>query len=661
MDDTVIDGGDATEGAAPADRSGDGEATDGATPAGTFGRYELLSLLGEGGMGQVWRARDSQTNRVVALKVLPERSAEDDEPRERFRRECEAVARLTEPHVIPIHDFGDMDGRLFLNMRLVDGKDLRTLIKKEGALTPTRAVAIITQVAGALQAAHDVGLVHRDVKPSNILVSDNDFAYLIDFGIAHASGDHTLTRAGETIGTAAYMAPEAIGAAVKTHARVDVYALACVLHECLTGKPPFTSDVGIQGMIAHHLHTPPPRPSASAPDVPTALDAVIAKGMAKDPDERYPTVHDLATAARAATGATDTAAIVPQKQSKALSRRVIAILSAAAVAIVLAVVVIVAVQPSSDSGGTSASSSTLALPVGQGYSSQTFLPFAGIPVAAGIAVDAAGTAYVTGIGTDRVMRLDVGATTATQLPFSGLKNPRDVAVDAKGDVYVTDSSNDRVMWLPAGAPAAIPLPFSGLNDPRGIIASPEGDVYVTDSSNDRVMWLPAGAPAAIPLPFSGLNDPRGIIASPGGDVYVVDRGNDRVLFLPTGSTAAVPLPFTGLRDPRGVAVDKAGGVVVTDWGNNRVMHLAAGATEASELPFTGLNDPHGVAIDTNGDVFVTDRGNAGVVELRPGGTAAIPLPFTGLNDPQGVAVDGAGNVYVTDAGPNPVVKLAVGK
>jgi len=213
MDDTVV---------------GDGDATQGTGPAGKFGRYELLSLLAAGGTGQVWRARDSQADRVVALKVLPEHSADDEEPRERFRRECQAVAQLTEPHVIPIHDFGDVDGRLFLNMRLVEGTDLRTLIKQDGALTPTRAVAIIAQVAGALQAAHDVGLVHRDVKPSNILVCANDFAYLIDFGIAHASGDRTLTKAGETIGTAAYMAPEVIGTTEKPiPASTCTHWLAC--------------------------------------------------------------------------------------------------------------------------------------------------------------------------------------------------------------------------------------------------------------------------------------------------------------------------------------------------------------------------------------------------------------------------------------------------
>lgn len=614
MDDTVVEGGDATDDANDA-RGGD--AGEGAAPTKTFGRYGLLSMLGAGGMGQVWRARDSQTNRVVALKVLPEHSAEDQESRERFRRECEAVAQLTEPHIIPIHDFGDVDGRLFLNMRLVDGIDLRTLIKQEGALSPTRAVAIVAQVAGALQAAHDVGLVHRDVKPSNILVCANDFAYLIDFGIAHAHGDATLTKAGETIGTAAYMAPEAIGAAVKTHARVDVYALTCVLYECLTGTPPFTSDMGVQGMIAHHLHTPPPQPSAVDADIPVALDGVIAKGMAKNPDDRYSTVQELATAARAAMtnpmNPTVEFATSSRPRRIGLSRKTLGGAAAAAAVVILGVTAAVIIGGrSSDTGGTPA------LPAGQSFSAQTALPFPEIRVAGGIAVDPGGTAYVTAIGADRVFRLDAGASAASPLPFSGLKNPRDVAVDA------------------------------------------HGDVFVTDSNNDRVVWLPAGAPAAATLPFTGLNDPRGITVTPAGDVYVVDRGNDRVLFLAAGTATAVTLPFTGLNDPRGVAVDAAGGVVVTDTGNNRVLQLAAGSTEAQPLPFTGVNEPHGVAVDSKGNVYVTDRGNAGIVELEPGGLAAIPLPFEGLNDPQGVAVDEAGNVYVTDVGPTPVVKLKAG-
>ncbi|WP_445170356.1 serine/threonine-protein kinase PknD [Mycolicibacterium sp. Dal123E01] len=605
MDDTVIDGDDATQEPDPKD------ATQTEESAGEFGRYELLSLLGAGGMGQVWRARDSQTNRVVALKVLPENSADDEEPRERFRRECQAVAQLTEPHVIPIHDFGDIDGRLYLNMRLVDGTDLRTLIKHDGAMAPQRAVAIIAQIGGALQAAHDVGLVHRDVKPSNILVSASDFAYLIDFGIAHASEDHTLTKAGQTIGTAAYMAPEAIGAAIKTHSRVDVYALACVLYECLTGQPPFSSDMGVQGMIAHHLHTPPPQPSITKPGLPTAFDPVIAKGMAKNPDDRYATVQELAAAARACVGdTTGQVPIVQPKKRTRLSRKTTVFVAAAVAAVVVvAGVVVITHRLSSDKGSTSATSST------QGFSAQIALPFNEVRLATGVAVDPTGTVYVTDIGTDRVLRLTAGTASPDPLPFSGVKNPRDVAV------------------------------------------GPTGDVYVADSGNDRVLKLAAGAPAATPLPFSGLRDPRGVAVDAGGDVFITDRGNDRVLRLAAGTGEVTTLPFSGLNDPRGVAVDSHGDVVVTDTGNNRVLLLKAGETEATPLPFTGLSDPQGVAVNDKHDIFITDRGNAGVLRLRPDAPAATPLPFTGLIDPQGVGVDAAGDVYVTDVGKTPVMKL----
>ena len=434
MDDTLVGGGDTTQGPGPVE---------------AFGGYQLLSLLGAGGMGEVWRARDSRTNRVVALKVLPERSADDQELRERFRRECQAVAQLTEPHVIPIHDFGDIDGRLYLNMRLIEGTDLRTLIAREGAISPRRAVAIIAQVAGALQAAHDAGLVHRDVKPSNILVCADDFAYLIDFGIAHAADDRTLTKAGETIGTFAYMAPEAIGAAVKTDARVDVYALACVLYECLTGRPPFTSTSGMQGFIAHHLHTPPPQPSISTADVPAAFDAVIAKGMAKNPDDRYQTASELAAAARAAVGdpAVATAEGVAARRGRRirLSPKTAGLLAAAvAVTLVAAVAVIIGIQLSSGGGGNSPTH------VAPAHSSETPLPFPGVNAPTGVAVDAAGDVYVADIGNDQVYKLAAGASAATPLPFTGLNDPQGVAVDTMHNVYVTDVGRAPVVKLPVG-------------------------------------------------------------------------------------------------------------------------------------------------------------------------------------------------------------------
>ncbi|MEV6335641.1 serine/threonine-protein kinase PknD [Nocardia vinacea] len=590
-----------------------GDATRGS--AETFGRYRLLSLLGQGGMGQVWRAHDSLTNRVVALKVLPERFADDEQLRERFRRECRAVAQLTEPHVIPIHDFGDIDGRLYLNMRLIEGTDLRRVITQEGALSPRRAVAIIAQVAGALQAAHDAGLVHRDVKPTNILLGADEFASLIDFGIAHAADDRTLTTIGETIGTIAYMAPEEIGSEIKADARVDVYALTCVLYECLTGRPPFASSAGVQGVIAHHLHTPPPRPSTTTPDVPPAFDAVIAKGMAKDPDKRYQTVRELAAAACAAVdgSAVSTTEAARYTRRIRLSPKTAGLLAAAvAVTVVAAVAVFIGVQRESGGGGNSPT------PIGSGYSSQTPLPFT-----------------------------DVSLLT-------------DVAVDTAGNVYVTDMGNDQVVKLAAGASTSTPLPFTGLNNPQGVAADTAGNVYVTDTSNDRVVKLAAGASTPTPLPFIGLKNPEGVAVDTAGDVYVADRGNDRIVRLAAGASAPTTLPFTGLQDPLGVAVDTAGNVYVTELGTERVLRLAAGASDPTTLPFTGLKDPQGLAVDTAGNVYVVDWGNKWVVRLAAGASTPTPLPFTGLKNPQGVAVDTAGDVYVTDLGSDPVVKLPVG-
>ncbi|WP_082995610.1 DUF3558 family protein [Mycobacterium alsense] len=262
-----------------------------------FGRYRLIELLGRGGMGEVWRAFDTTTERVVAMKVLPAHLAGDEVFQQRFRREARAAAGLDEPHVVPIHDFGEIDGRLYVTMRLIAGDDLQTILAA-GALSPERAVKIVEQVASALHAAHRIGLIHRDVKPSNILVGEDDFAYLIDFGIARAAGETGLTSTGAAVGTWAYMAPERFRTG-QFDARTDVYALACVLVECLTGTKPFPGD-NLEQMASGHLFTEPPRPSHSHPGVPAGFDAVIATGMAKDPDRRYPTTRELAAAARSA-------------------------------------------------------------------------------------------------------------------------------------------------------------------------------------------------------------------------------------------------------------------------------------------------------------------------------------------------------------------------
>jgi len=249
-----------------------------------FGHYRLAGLLGRGGMGEVYRAEDTKKGRTVALKILAEEFWQDEKFRTRFQRESRAAAVLQEPHVIPIHDWGEIDGHPYIDMRLVDGQTLQELLSN-GPLAPSRASFIIGGVAAALDAAHAAGLVHRDVKPQNIIVTPSDFPYLVDFGIAEAKGESGLTNTGMQIGTFAYMAPERFRDREATPA-VDVYALACVLYETLTGVAPFASG-SLEQIMTAHLFTPPPQPSLANRRLSPAFDDVIARGMAKEPDDRY--------------------------------------------------------------------------------------------------------------------------------------------------------------------------------------------------------------------------------------------------------------------------------------------------------------------------------------------------------------------------------------
>ena len=260
-----------------------------------IGPYRLRRLLGKGGMGEVYEAEDTVKDRIVALKLLPEAVSHDPVFRKRLQREAHAAGRLQEPHVVPIHDYGEVDGLLFVDMRLIDGVDLRQVLRTQGPMAPARAVAIVQQIAGALDAAHAGDVLHRDVKPENILITGEDFAYLVDFGIANAATDEKLTELGTAVGTYAYMAPERFTSAPVSH-RADVYALACVLHECLTGSAPYPGD-SISAVIAAHLNQPPPRASRLRPGIPDAVDQVIARGMAKRPEDRYASAGELAAAA----------------------------------------------------------------------------------------------------------------------------------------------------------------------------------------------------------------------------------------------------------------------------------------------------------------------------------------------------------------------------
>ncbi|GAJ86722.1 hypothetical protein NBRGN_110_03890 [Nocardia brasiliensis NBRC 14402] len=263
-----------------------------------FGRYRLRSLVGKGGMGEVYEAFDTVQGRRVAVKLLSEAVALDPAYQANFRRQTALAAQLAAPYIVPIHDWGVINGVLFAATRLIDGTDLHTVLRR-GPVTAEQAVSVIEQIAAALDAAHAVGLVHADVKPANILLTPGGAAYLSDFGIAHPAAD---SGPGANVEACAYRAPERFTATSVT-AGSDIYALTGVLFEALTGLPPFPA--ATTGEVIHRqLTDPPPRPSTLRPTVPPAMDAVIRRGMAKVAAERFPTATALARAARAALGAT---------------------------------------------------------------------------------------------------------------------------------------------------------------------------------------------------------------------------------------------------------------------------------------------------------------------------------------------------------------------
>jgi serine/threonine protein kinase len=275
--------------------------------------YRIEALLGRGGMSVVYLAEHMRLGRKVALKLLASVLSEDEGFRDRFVRESRRAAELDHPNIVPIYDAGEADGQLYIAMRYVEGCDLKTLIGREERLSTGRTLYILEQVASALDTAHDHDLIHRDVKPANILIAEpSEMVYLADFGVVKHTASRGLTKTGFFIGTVDYAAPEQIEG-LPVDARTDVYALGCVLYECLVGKAPFDREGEVAVMHAH-LVEPPPTLTTLRPDLPKSLNRVIASAMAKSKDERYNTCEELIAAARsAALQRTSSAAVLPAR------------------------------------------------------------------------------------------------------------------------------------------------------------------------------------------------------------------------------------------------------------------------------------------------------------------------------------------------------------
>jgi serine/threonine-protein kinase len=334
------------------------------------GRYELLDVLGRGGMGVVYRARDQLLERIVAVKVLPAEYADDPLLVERFEREARAAARLNHPNIVAVFDTGRDGSVRYIVMECVPGQSLAQLLNERGALPVAEAVEIAAQVADALGVAHTAGIVHRDIKPGNVMVEPSARCKVLDFGIARLAADAALTQTASLLGSAPYMPPE-MSLGRSSDARSDIYSLGCVLYELLTDRPPFRGEVAA-AIINQHVNVAPRPPSELNPAVPPGVDALVLRMLAKDPADRPQSGAETAAALRASLRDEPTAAtiaamapvpppIVPPREppptwsDDSAERRggfpLVPVVLAVAAAIVVGIVI--AIAASSGSGGSS--------------------------------------------------------------------------------------------------------------------------------------------------------------------------------------------------------------------------------------------------------------------------------------------------------------------
>ena len=387
-----------------------------------IGHYRVEAVLGSGGMGVVYLATDARLGRKVALKVLPARYGDDPTFRARFLRESRLAASIEHRGVIPIYEADEADGQLYIAMRYVDGTDLAELLHREGALDPPRAVALVRQLAAALDAAHARGLVHRDVKPSNALVApdgDAEQVYLADFGLSRqVAGDTTLSATGGLVGTVRYVAPEVIRSG-EADARSDLYSLGCLLFECLTGTAPFEGP-SEAAVIYCHLEEAPPLVSERRAGLPQALDAVLVRALHKNADRRWASCAELLDAADAALGEAVRGRGLGIRRRAALAGLGVVVLALAGVA--------AATRDSGDGPGlasVNANSVAVIEPGEPSLTAQVALEGAPSGVAAG-----AGAVWVTDVHRDSVSRIDTETHTIRQT-FEVGHGPSGIAVEPR--------------------------------------------------------------------------------------------------------------------------------------------------------------------------------------------------------------------------------------
>lgn len=568
-----------------------------------FAGHRIDGVAGRGGMGVVYRALQLDLERPVALKLIVGSLAADEDFRARFVREARAAAAIDHPNVIPVYSAGEQDGRLYLAMRFVDGEDLRSLVRRGGPLEADRAARIIAQVGAALDAAHARGLVHRDVKPANVLL-DGDHAYLTDFGLTKRleGGETTVTGAGRWVGTLGYVAPEQIRGE-PVDARADVYALGCLLFYGLTGTAPYRRDSDEATLYAH-LHEPAPDARDLAPDVPGPLADVVRRALEKDPADRFPSAGDLGRAALAAVG--DAPGPPPERT--------------------------VARGAAAPGGGeeTAVSPSDtpteLAITRVIGRRVRPWLAPA-LSLLAGAAVVVVAALLLTGSnGDDTRPTTSTATTTAAAIGPGDLRTGRPMKVDprptsiafARGRLWVTSARRNRLTGVPAdgrGATRHINLPFSG---GATSVAAGFGSLWVTNGNRSQLVRL------ALP---SGKVEK--VIDLPDGDAVLVATGEGAV--------------WVGRREGHS---GSAATVIKIDERTNAI----AAKVLVGEEGVAGLTTGGGY-------VWLTNGKRSRITRIRPSDGVRKSLPIGA--GPRGVAY-GGGTVWVAQYDDYTLAKLPRG-
>ena len=625
-------------------------------------------------MGVVYRATQFSLGRPVALKVIASMLADQVGFQDRFVRESRLAASLDHPNVIPVYAAGEEDGVLYIAMRYVEGTDLRALISLEGKLEPLRAAGVTAQVASALEAAHDHGLVHRDVKPANVVVAargGGEHVYLTDFGLTKRSAsDSGLTAAGEWVGTLDYVAPEQVRGE-RLDGRADIYALGCVLYEALTGRVPFPRDNDL-GKLWAHVSDPAPSALEAAPDTPPQLAAVASRAMEKDPDDRFDTAGEMARAALAATPAgLDTGArakyaagrlpfrvadvaddaegngtrrtlrmpwSAPRQMPATAGRRRRAppLAVGMALALLAGVVAVLLLVGGDSDEGSSAEQAADVTPAGR---------VVGPPIKvgdspSGIAVGA-GAVWVANTGDETVTRIDPGRGEPVGRPIRVGEDPSAIAA-GHGAVWVANLGDGTVMRIdPKSNKAGPPIHVGG--GPTDLVIGPESVWVATEA--DRLVRIDEGTSQVSGSAIHVKSD--GAIALAGGRLWVADMDDGTVRSIDARTELIVDTPIPVGDTPVDLAVGRRF-LWVSLGGEHLVkqVDLAAGPLSKEREAHIPGRPEYLARVDRA--LWITDAENESVSRIDALSGRMVGRPIRVGEDPGGIAAGGSA-VWVTSA------------